>query len=100
MRVARHVPLDTRNYMKAVYAPVLVRMLDDLADGKPSSREYRLSALRWFTEEVAEVALVAAACDLGLWAVYAKAAEMIAAPNCSRPVQITSDFASSKRLAA
>lgn len=71
------------------YASVLLRLLQDLGDPKPSHREDRLTALRWFTEEFVDVALVATACGLSVWSVYAEAAQRVPAPNCARPVQIT-----------
>ena len=47
-----------------IYANVLLQALEDVGHGDPLHRDEQLAALQWFQEELSDVSLVCAACQV------------------------------------
>jgi hypothetical protein len=74
MRHPRSAPVcDDRNWVYIIYARVLLQMVEDLEKNDAN----RVNAVRWFTEELREVALVCALCAVDPVNVYRQVAHRL-----------------------
>jgi hypothetical protein len=68
-------PLEPgKNWPRAIYSAVMLQMLEDL---QRSRTEHQLNAVRWFSREPYEVAIVCAVCGLKPRQVYREVARRL-----------------------
>lgn len=75
---ARERP-EERNPARTIYANVLLQALEDVGRGESLHRDEQLAALHWFEEELSEVSLVCAACEVRPPLVYREVARRLRA---------------------
>src|SRR5437868_4336995 len=77
--------IDTRertaeqNPAHTIYAHVLLQALEDVGRNEPLHRDEQTAALHWFSDDLSEVSLVCAACEVRPPLVYREVARRLQA---------------------